>query len=133
MRAVHDSAVLDTINVPTLIHMRHEKQGRFANRPYVYHGTIAPHAAANPRLRPCQESVNHPAMINDRAYWEAWESQGPLREPLDPQRAIRLGDAMYEYARALGAFPPADPLEGLETKIAIARVVNSLPPHNGGK
>ena len=80
-----------------------------------------------------QESASVPPMIKDRAYWEAWERQGPLRERLDPQRALKLADAMYEYARSLGVFPPADPLEGLETKIAIARVVNSLPPHNGGK
>jgi hypothetical protein len=72
-------------------------------------------------------------MIKDIAYWEAWEAQGPLRERLEPQRALKLADAMYEFARALGVFPSALPLEGLETKIAIARVVNSLPPHNGGK
>ena len=43
-------------------------------------------------------------MIKDRAYWEAWEARGPLREHLDPQRAFKLGDAMYAHARSLGAF-----------------------------
>jgi hypothetical protein len=71
-------------------------------------------------------------MIKDRAYWEAWEAQGPLRERLDPQRALKLGDAMYAYARSLGAFPPADLLTGLETRIRMARIVNvhSTPGKN---
>ena len=63
-------------------------------------------------------------MIKDRAYWEAWEAQGPLREHLTPQQAFALCDAMYEHAKSLGVFPPADPLAGLETKIALARALN---------
>lgn len=72
-------------------------------------------------------------MIKDIAFWNAWELQGPLREVLEPSRALKLGDAMYEYARSLGVFPLADPLAGLETKIAMARVLNFLPPLDGGK
>jgi hypothetical protein len=63
-------------------------------------------------------------MIKDRTYWTAWESQGPLREPLGHSRALALSDAMYEYARSLGVFPPADLLAGLETRISLARTVN---------
>jgi hypothetical protein len=69
-------------------------------------------------------------MIKDRAYWEAWERQGPLRERLTPEQAFALNDAMYEYAKSLGVFPPADPLEGIETKIALAGAINFLPPLN---
>ena len=63
-------------------------------------------------------------MIKDKEFWNTWESQGPLREPLDHSRALALGDAMYEYARFLRVFPPADPLSGLATKISLARIVN---------
>jgi hypothetical protein len=63
-------------------------------------------------------------MIKDVAFWNAWESQGPLSVPLDPRRALALGDMMYEHARALGVFPPPDPLTGLDTKIALARALN---------
>ncbi len=63
-------------------------------------------------------------MIKDRGYWEAWEAQGPLREPADFKRNLRLLDAMYAHARSLGAFPPGDPLEGLEEKIRMARVLS---------
>lgn len=63
-------------------------------------------------------------MIKDVAFWEAWEREGPLREHLTPEQAFQLADAMYEYAKSLGLFPPADPLEGIETKIAMARALN---------
>jgi len=66
-------------------------------------------------------------MIKDRALWEKWEAQTVLSQPVEFQRNLRLLDAMYEHARALGAFPPADPLEGLETKIALAKALNVRP------
>ena len=63
-------------------------------------------------------------MIKDIAFWEAWERQGPLRERLTPEQAFKLADAMYEHAKSMGVFPLADPLEGIETKIAVARALN---------
>lgn len=72
-------------------------------------------------------------MIKDRVFWEAWESQGPLREPLDSQRALKLADAMYEYARSMGVFPAADPLARIEMKIALAKSVNVRLTGDGGK
>jgi len=80
--------------------------------------------SGSPGLSPRRESVNLHAMIKDTPFWEAWEAQGPLRERLDPERAFALCDAMYEHARSLGVFPPTDPLEGLEAKIAMARALN---------
>ena len=72
-------------------------------------------------------------MIKDAAFWEAWEKEGPLREHFTPEQAFKLADAMYEYAKSLGVFPPADPLEGIETKIAVARALNvqSTPATSG--
>ena len=63
-------------------------------------------------------------MIKNPDLWGSWEARGPLREPADFQRNLSLLDAMYEYARLLGRFPPADPLEGLCAKVKMARVVN---------
>jgi hypothetical protein len=60
-------------------------------------------------------------MIKDRAYWEAWEASVPLREPPDFEGALALMDDFLEHARRLGVFPPSDPLEGIEHKIALAR------------
>jgi hypothetical protein len=66
-------------------------------------------------------------MIKDRAYWEAWESRGPLREPPDFERALALMDDFLHYARSLGVFPPSDPLAGIEHKIALARKLHAGP------
>jgi hypothetical protein len=63
-------------------------------------------------------------MIKDAAAWAAWEEAGPLREPADFQRNLRLVQAMYDLARTLGVFPPEDPLAGLETDIRVARILN---------
>ncbi|OFW41575.1 MAG: hypothetical protein A3J28_11695 [Acidobacteria bacterium RIFCSPLOWO2_12_FULL_60_22] len=66
-------------------------------------------------------------MIKDVALWEAWELEYLRNEPVDFARNLALLDAMYEWARSLGVFPPADPLEGLEVKIQMARVLNHVP------
>lgn len=64
-------------------------------------------------------------MIKDVAYWEAWEREYVRNQRVDFKRNLELMDAMYEHARLLGAIPPANPLEGIEVKIRLARVVNA--------
>jgi len=63
-------------------------------------------------------------MIRDRAFWNEWEDRYVSSQPADFHANLRLVEAMYEHARALGIFPLADPLEGLETDIHVARVLN---------
>lgn len=63
-------------------------------------------------------------MLRDAAAWHEWERAGPLREPPDLLRNLRQVQAMYDLARTLGAFPPADPLAGLESDIRMARALN---------
>jgi hypothetical protein len=64
-------------------------------------------------------------MIKDRALWETWEAQYIASEPPDFTRNLRIFEAMYEYARSLGRFPPVDSLDGLESRIELARVLNA--------
>jgi hypothetical protein len=64
-------------------------------------------------------------MIKDREYWRNWEENGPLREPPDFERNLRIVEAMYALARTLGVWPPSDPLAGLDTKIRMARILNA--------
>lgn len=66
-------------------------------------------------------------MIRDRKKWDDFERELVRREPPDLKKNIRIAGAMYEEARRLGVFPPADPLEGIDVDIHIARVVNSVP------
>jgi hypothetical protein len=44
---------------------------------------------------------------------------------LEHSRALEIFTRLWEEGCALGVLPPADPLEGIETDITIARVLNS--------
>ena len=50
-----------------------------------------------------------------------------LQRDLTPAKALRLFEAMWQRAQAQGALRRADPLEGLELEIEVARLINSLP------
>jgi hypothetical protein len=67
-------------------------------------------------------------MIRNAALWEEWERQALRSEPVDFKHNLMLLEAMYEHARRLGAFPPANPLEGLETKLKLAKVLSVRTP-----
>jgi hypothetical protein len=64
-------------------------------------------------------------MIRDIRFWEEWEREAIRSEPVDLKRNLALLESMFEYARVMGAFPPVDPLEGIETKIKLARVLSA--------
>lgn len=66
-------------------------------------------------------------MIKNVRAWEEWESNGPLSEPPDFQRNLKLLNAMAEEARLLNRFQFQDPLEGLEVRIRLARMMNVRP------
>ena len=40
---------------------------------------------------------------------------------------VRIVEALYEEARALGVFPPTDPLDGIEIDIRLAQALHVLP------
>lgn len=52
----------------------------------------------------------------------------------DPVQNLRIVEAMLEEGRALGVFPLNDPLDGIETDLKIARVINFVreDPHQAG-
>ncbi len=63
-------------------------------------------------------------MIKDTEAWQAWEREQVRNTPVDFEQNARILDAMYEQARAMGLFPLADPLEGLDAKIKFAKAIN---------
>jgi hypothetical protein len=65
-------------------------------------------------------------MITDRKAFAQWEERLVAGEAADLAKGLRLLEAMVDHARVLGVWPPADPLEGIEVDIEVARVVNSL-------
>lgn len=66
-------------------------------------------------------------MIKDTRAWEEWENNGPLSEPPDFQRNLNLLNAMADEARLLNRFGFTDPLEGLEVRFRLARMMNVRP------
>lgn len=64
-------------------------------------------------------------MIRGTRIWEAWERDLIRRTPADFARNLRIAEAMLEHARAMGAIPRKDPLEGIEAKIRLARALNA--------
>ncbi|MGH9405279.1 MAG: hypothetical protein ACRD3D_05505 [Terriglobia bacterium] len=67
-------------------------------------------------------------MIKNVQAWQKWEDEFTGREPPDFQQNLKLLEAMYEYACRMGRFPRADPLEGLESRIRLARAFNARTP-----
>ncbi len=67
-------------------------------------------------------------MIRNPHVLREFEEEYARSEPVDYWRNLRIFEALYQEARALGVLPPADPLEGLEDTIAWVRKLNGLPP-----
>ena len=65
-------------------------------------------------------------MIKDAEYFARWEREFSAREKPDYEKNLRIFEAMIEHARRLGVWPPADPLEGIEVDIKLAKVINAL-------
>jgi hypothetical protein len=45
--------------------------------------------------------------------------------PLEHARALKIFTALWQEALTFGLFPPRDPLEGIETDLKIARILNT--------
>ena len=64
-------------------------------------------------------------MIN-KGEWQKFERDLAASEKLTLEQKYKILDGMYEEAVKLGCFSPADPLEGLDVDIRIAKAVNSV-------
>ncbi len=67
-------------------------------------------------------------MITDIEYWNRWELDYQRRQPVNIGRNFALMEGMYQEARQMGLFKPADPLEGLEPIILYAKAINVSNP-----
>jgi hypothetical protein len=63
-------------------------------------------------------------MIRDCRRLKEWEIEYQRQERPDFFRNLQLYEALYSEARSLGLFPLRDPLEGLQVKIRMAKVLN---------
>lgn len=65
-------------------------------------------------------------MVKNRKRLEKFEKDLVSRTAVNPKENLKIVEALLREARALGAFPPKDPLEGIEVDIKIARAVNCV-------
>ncbi len=66
-------------------------------------------------------------MIKNRPYLEEFEKQINMEEKIDFSRNLRIYEAMWQEAVALGIFPLNNLYDGLENDIRIARILNRMP------
>jgi hypothetical protein len=75
-------------------------------------------------------------MIRNAGMLQNFEKELIRKEPVDVSANFRIVEALYQEAVRLGVFLLKDPMDGLETIIKIAKVVNSVPgtprPHSTG-
>lgn len=73
-------------------------------------------------------------MIDDREKWERlerWELEQTRREPVNVEQNLRLMEAMYLHARAMGTLAGGDPLDGIDVKIKLAKALSRVQPPPG--
>jgi len=63
-------------------------------------------------------------MVKNPKLFEDWERKWMRESAVDFSQNLRIFEALYSEACALGIFPLKDPLEGLQTKINLAKAVN---------
>jgi len=64
-------------------------------------------------------------MIRDVDALRRWESHWQKRNASSPEANNRVFWTLLDMARDAGAWPPKDPLEGLENDINLARILNT--------
>ncbi len=65
-------------------------------------------------------------MIKNSNILEQFEREVIRKEKLSFGRALAIFEAMWKEGVNLGVLPPKDPLEGIETDLRIARILNCL-------
>jgi hypothetical protein len=69
-------------------------------------------------------------MIGDAKMLRDFENDLIRNAPADVYANFRIIDALYGEAVGLGVFPLKDRMDGLDTIIRVAKVVNSVPGAN---
>lgn len=65
-------------------------------------------------------------MIRNPRILDNLERKVMKEEKLSFSEALAIFEAMWKEGMTLGVIPPKDPLEGVETDIRIARILNCL-------
>lgn len=65
-------------------------------------------------------------MIKDNSELKKFERDFIKNSNISLEKKYKILDSLYKEARTLGKFKSDNPLDGIELKIKIARVINSV-------
>jgi hypothetical protein len=65
-----------------------------------------------------------PNVIQNPRLVESFERDLIRRTPVSYSRNVEIVEALCQEARLLGLWPPADPLDGIDTDVRLARILN---------
>ena len=65
-------------------------------------------------------------MIRNPAILAAFEQREIAGTPADPADNMRIFNELYQFAMTMGKFSASDPLEGIETKVRLAKILRSV-------
>lgn len=63
-------------------------------------------------------------MIRDAQKWEEWETEFVRHTPVDFARNLAVMDDLYEHAAQMCPEYKRAPLDGLESRVELARILN---------
>jgi len=67
-------------------------------------------------------------MIKNRRMVDLLENSLARASVVDYQRNLRISEALYRHACLLGVMPVKDPLDGIDSDIELARIINVRKP-----
>lgn len=65
-------------------------------------------------------------MIKDPEYLKKFEDEQTANDDMTLEQKLKLLNSIYKYAVKLGTLPPDDLLEGLDTDIKVAKIINGI-------
>lgn len=68
--------------------------------------------------------IEYTSMIKNRRMLDDFEKSQIRKERLTYRKSLKLVESLWKEGMALGVLPPKDPLEGIETDIKLARILN---------
>lgn len=63
-------------------------------------------------------------MIEDAQALQEWEDAYAAAKPVDYLQNLAIVESLLQLAIEAGTFPPADPMEGIDVKIRMAKILN---------
>ena len=65
-------------------------------------------------------------MIKDPEYLKKFEDEQTANDDMTLEQKLKLLNSIYKFAIKLGTLPPDDLLEGLDTDIKVAKIINGI-------